>query len=90
MPVVHTPPFHHFPNSFPVLLLRPVQACRTIYHNQSTIDGLNAILAGCDKLRIEGKVNCSSDFIRSVESKLMKELAIARIIGTNCNKPTIY
>lgn len=88
--IVHTPPFHHYPNRFPVLILRPVQACRNIFHNQSTIDGLNAILAGCDKLRIEGKVNCNPEFIRAIEDQLTKEIAIARPVGTSCNKPTIY
>lgn len=87
---VHPPHNHHFPNRFPVLILRPVQACRNIFHNQSTIDGLNAILAGCDKLRVEGKVNCNAEFVRSVETKLMEAISVARLVGTNCDRPTIY
>lgn len=87
---VHPPHNHHFPNRFPVLILRPVEACRNVFHNQSTIDGLNAILAGCDKLRVEGKVNCNAAFINSVEKQLTHEISIARLVGTNCAKPTIY
>lgn len=89
-PVVHTPPYHHHRNNFPVLILRPVPACRTIYTNQSTIDGLNAILSGCDKLRIEGRVNCNPEFIRNVETELLRQLSIAVPIGRNCSNPTIY
>lgn len=89
-PVVHTPPYHHYPNRFPVLILRPIPACRQIYNNQSTIDGLNAILAGCDKLRVEGKVNCDPDFIKKVEDELSKQLSMAVLIGQNCEAPKIY
>lgn len=64
--------------------------CRPIYHNQKTIDGLNAILAGCDNLSTTNSIKCDQNFIRKVERELAAQLAIGVYIGTNCNAPTLY
>lgn len=90
----HTPEHpqyrRRYPYRFPVLIIRPTQACRAVYHNQNTIDGLNALLHGCDDLRKDGRINCNAAFISAVEKELSNQLAQARYIGQSCDAPTVY
>lgn len=66
------------------------QNCRAVYHNQTTIDGLNAILAGCDNLSTTNSIKCDRGFIRRVERELASQLAMGVYIGTSCSNPTLY
>lgn len=83
---------HHHRPRFPqrVIYVRQVPACRPVYHNQVTIDSLNAILAGCRKLETIAGVKCSPQMIRNVERELLRQLSIAVYIGSNCSQPTLY
>lgn len=83
-------PDHHFHPPQRVIVLRAPVACRNIYHNQNTIDGLNAILAGCDKLKTDAKFSCNAEFITTVENELLKQLSLARLVGRSCNQATLY
>lgn len=64
--------------------------CRQVYHNQRTIDSLNAILSGCDNLSNLNSIKCDRNFIRKVENQLSRELAAGVPIGTSCSNPTLY
>lgn len=87
----HLPPRPRPPFRFPVIYLRPVQSCRPVYHNQATLDALNAMLAGgCERLEALGGIKCSETLIRNLENELMRQMSIARYIGQNCAQPTIY
>lgn len=74
----------------PIIYTTPNQNCRNVYHNQRTIDNLNAILAGCDGLNNSNSIRCDRSFVRRVERELANQLAIGVPIGTSCSNPTLY
>lgn len=95
MPEMMPPPPPPPPRPRPYVLRVPIvyvnnQNCRPVYHNQRTIDGLNAILAGCDDLVYSNSIKCDRSFIRRVERELDRQLAMGVYIGTSCANPTLY
>ncbi len=73
-----------YPYYRPYYITVPVVTYR--YANQDTIDALNGLLANCDKLHNDGRINCSPTFIAAVEKALSEQLAIARTTTNYSNQ----